>query len=512
MLDSVRFPAPALYVLAALAGCATPARQLPTSEGPPAALLAGDIVVGIHSTDPRVAGEGRIVRYRRVEDEAGHRIEGRTLLTADGVPRDVRLAADGAWLAAAVERDGDLRTSLWRVRPDGRPDPAWDSPAGCAAPAFDPESRFLLVACPAVGRQPAWLLRLSLPALQPLALVGERDRIAPVVGVEGDVYWVEEDASGHAVVRRPDSGGSYVTHRLVDPVESIHPRLDGSHTVTLRVPSGGLELADLLPGGSVRLRSLPASLGVGSPEKLTANPEGDLLAIRCARGDCAIVEATADGEPHAPLSVSGRPTSIAYVPSLRHRVTRPEDLATAPASVFRHANANEVGVLGVRIGMSLETAFSHLEQAGLHPWWSAPPGPRSRPRSIGIGRGAGSWCVEYLADERGTVAAMDLRDCAAPYLSPEVRPLLDGRNLGPRPLVTVQRFLGPGVSMEVGDGAGSPGETRHQPLRRTTLQFDAPERGYHYVSETESIEAAPWMGRAWLRLQEPGKRQAILRP
>jgi hypothetical protein len=59
---------------------------------------------------------------------------------------------------------------------------------------------------------------------------------------------------------------------------------------------------------------------------------------------------------------------------------------------------------------------------------------------------------------------------------------------------------------------GGPGEARSHPVRRTTLQYDAPERGYQYRSETEVLDSRSsrlWDGRVWLRLQEPGKRQAV---
>jgi len=107
---------------------------------------------------------------------------------------------------------------------------------------------------------------------------------------------------------------------------------------------------------------------------------------------------------------------------------------------------------------------------------------------------------------------VDMRECAVSYVSPALRPLLDRKNLVDGAMTIARQYLGPGVSMEVGDGVGSPGESRSHPVRKTTLQYDAPERGYHYRSETEVLESRSrrlWDGKVWLRLQPPGKRQAV---
>lgn len=469
------------------------------------------MILGIETLDSRRSGDSRIVRYRRFYDEGGLRIEARTLLSADGIPLSVQTTGDGHWLAATLQRAGAVSTTLWRLREDGRPDPAWESPEGCRQPAFDPEARFLVLACPPEGRQPAWLLRVGLPDLELLALVGERPRGAPSVGVEGHLYWVERSGSTSVVMRRTETGTPYATHELFDVVESLHPREDGVVVATVRTANGGLELIELLPSGAVEPRSLPAELGVGSPTRLLSNAQGDLLAIRCLRGDCAVVEAPVEGEGLPALTVSGRPVALSSVPIVAALRARPEDLATAPERVLATHLSSDVAVLGVGLGMRLDEAWAVLEGAGLNPWWESAPGSRARPRAIGLGRAAGSWCVEYQADDRGLITAVDMRDCAAPYLSPALRPLLDRSYLVEGALGIAQRYLGPGVSMEVGDGVGGPGEARSHPVRRTTLQYDAPERGYQYRSETEVLESRSrrlWDGRVWLRLAEPGKRQA----
>ncbi len=95
-----------LLVLADGSGCATfpTARRGASVASDGAALLGGDVVLGIESLDARRA-DSRIVRYRRSLSDGEVRVEARTLLTADGVPRAVQATADGRWLAATLEHD-----------------------------------------------------------------------------------------------------------------------------------------------------------------------------------------------------------------------------------------------------------------------------------------------------------------------------------------------------------------------------------------------------------------------
>jgi len=505
-----------LLLMAALAltGCAAlGAARLSSSSADTPVLRGGDVLVGLESVDPRRGVESRVVRYRHALGDDGARVEARTLLSADGVPIHVAATADGRWLATTLHRAGAVSTTLWRLR-EGRADPAWESPPGCRQPSFDPEARFVVLACPP-DRQPAWLLTVSLPDLQMLALVGETPRGAPAVGVEGDLYWIERDRARTRVLRRAGDSLPFVTHEIPDEVEALHPREDGVLVATVRTPHGGLELLELHPSGDVTPLPLPLSLGAGTVSRLVSNPQGDLVAVRCPRGDCAVVDAPqGGGEALPPLTVSGTPRSLALVPHGTTLRPRPEDLATAPERVLSTHLSSDVAVLGVGLGMSLEEGFAVLDGSGLDPWWQATPGPRGTPTAIGIGRAAGSWCIEYQADERGIIEAVDMRDCAAPYVSPALEPLLDTRRLVEGAEQIVRRYLGPGVSMAVGEGVGAPGEARHHPVRRTTLQYDAPERGYVYRSETEVLQSRPgkaWDGRVFLRLQEPGKRQ-VARP
>ena len=502
-----------LIAILGLAGCASlgPSRLAGATSVGGAVLRGGDLLLGVESLDPRKGTESRIVRYRRTYEDDTLKVEARTLLFADGVPLSVETTADGHWLAATLDRGGAISTTLWRLREDGRPDPAWQSPEGCQEPSFDPGARFMVMACPPRDRQPAWLLRVGLPDLRMLALVGERPRGAPTVGVEGDLYWVERTDGTSIVMRRAGEGAPYPTHRLSEIIESLHPRDDGVVSAAVRNAQSGLELLDLEPSGAVKPHLLPPEMGVASPQRLLSNTRGDLVAIRCVRGDCAVVESLVEGEARPPMTISGRPVALSLVPSVAAPRSRPEDLATAPQRVLTTHLSSDVSLLGVGLGMSLEVAWAVLEEADLGPWWETAPGSRERPRAIGLGRAAGSWCVEFQADERGVIAAIDMRDCAAHYVSPALRPLLDRRHLVDGALTIVQRYLGPGISMEVGDGGTGPGASRSHPVRRTTLQYDAPERGYQYRSETEVLESSSrrlWDGRVWLRLQEPGKRQA----
>ncbi|MCO4773271.1 MAG: hypothetical protein KDA24_24770, partial [Deltaproteobacteria bacterium] len=483
---------PAVVLLAALlwvAGCATTGGSRGTPLSDDVLLRGGDIVLGIETLDSRRSADSRIVRYRRIYSSDGPRVEARTLLSADGVPLSVQVTGDGRWLAATLERGGELGTTLWRLREDGLPDPAWESPPGCREPSFDPQARFLVVACPPQGRQPAWLMTVGLPDLKRLALVGEWPRGAPVVGVEGDLYWVERRGSSTLVMRRAGDSSPYAVHELVDVVETLHPRNDGVLVAAVRDARGGLETLELQPSGVIEAMPLPPQLGLGSPTRLLSNARGDLLAIRCLRGDCAVVEARVDGHSMPAMTVSGRPVALSMVRHTQSVHPRPEDLATAPDTVLATHLSSDVSVLGVGLGMRLDEAWRVLEGAGLHPWWETPAGSRARPRAIGIGRAAGSWCIEFQADERGLVSAVDMRDCAAPYVSSALQPLLDRKHLLEGAYGIAQHYLGPGVSVEVGDSAGGPGESRSHPVRRTTLQYSAPERGYAYHSETEVLES-----------------------
>lgn len=502
-----------LVALLGLTGCAGlgPFRAAGPSAPDGVALRGGDLLLGIETLDARKGTESQIVRYRRTYEDGVLRVEARTLLSADGVPLSVAATADGHWLASTLEHSGAVATTLWRLREDGRPDPAWESPEGCRDPSFDPEARFMVLACPPRGRQPAWLLRVGLPDLEMLALVGERPRGAPTVGVEGDLYWVERTGGTSIVMRRADAGTPYATHKLLEVVESLHPRADGVLSAAVWGADGGLELLDLQPSGAVKPHLLPPRLGVGAPTRLLSNTRGDLLAVRCVRGDCAVVESPVEGEGMPTMTVSGRPVSLSAVPFVSVLRSRPEDLATASQRVFITHLSSDVSLLGVGLGMRLQEAWAVLEEAGLDPWWETAPGSHNRPRAIGLGRAAGSWCVEFKADERSVIAGIEMRDCGAHYVSPALRPLLDRRHLVDVALALVQRYLGPGTSMEVGDGGSGPGGARSHPIRRTTLQYEAPQRGYQYRSETEVLESRSrrlWDGRVWLRLQEPGKRQA----
>lgn len=509
---------PALLVAALLAGCVGPSRALRKEAQVRLALAPGDVLVGLVGGDRRREDGLRIVRFRRtVDDEGAFRVDVRPLVRTDGSVAQIAATGDGAWIAATIVLwDEQRRVDLFRLRPDGAADRVWQSPPGCDAPTFEPGADWLGLACPAEGRQPAWILRLELPTLKTLALVGERDRTAPAAGTEGDLYWVEAGATRSVVHRRPDRGEPFPTHDLAGRVLALHPQTSGALVAVVDGQRGADDVVELLPSGEVRQHRLPHTI---SASDLSAphvvSPFGDWTVARCGRGPCSVLEASVVRGPEAPLSLGSLPTAVGRVPRQSRSAPRPEDLATAPPTVLATHVASDVAVLGVELGMPLTEAFAVLERSGRHPWWDAATGPRGRPRGVGVGRTAGSWCVEFEADDRGLVAGVDIRDCAASYLSPALRPLLDRQSFMTGALQVARRYLGPGVSLEVGDGDGKPGELREHPVRRTRLQYDAPERGYSFQSETEILDARDeqfWDGWVWLRLEAPGNRRAARRP
>jgi len=478
----------------------------------------GDVLVGLLGGDQRREDGLRVVRLRRtrLEDGSSH-VAVRPLVRTEGAVSEIAATGDGAWMAVTVVLWDDQRqVDLYRLRPGGDPELAWRAPPGCSGPTFEPGAAWLALACPEEGRQPAWILRVDLPDLRALALVGERSRTAPAAGSEGDLYWVEAGASHSIVYRRPHRGEPFATHDVQGRVVALHPQAPGPRIATVRGMHGPDEPLELLRSGETRALRLPEAIqstDLASPH--VVSPFGEWTAVRCGRGPCSIVEGSPLHGPEAPLSLASVPTAVARVPRMTRSAPRPEDLATAPATVLATHLASDVAVLGVELGMPLTEAFAVLERSGRHPWWDAVTGPRGRPRGVGVGRTPGAWCIEFEADDRGLVAGVDIRDCAGAYLSPAIRPLLDRQSFVDGALSVARRYLGPGVSVEVGDGDGQPGETRSHPVRRTRLQYDAPDRGYSFQSETEILDAREsqlWDGWVWLRLEAPGRRQTAQRP
>ena len=513
-------PLPALLIVALLGGCAgTLGSRSPSRVAQTRTVVApGDVLVGLVGTDRRREDGLRVARLRRtIDDDGTSHVAVRPLMRTEGAVAEVVATGDAAWIAVTlVLWDDARRVDLFRLRPGGEPERVWQSPLGCTTPTFHPGAAWLAMACPPEGRQPAWLLRVALPDLRVLALVGERPRTAPSAGTEGDLYWVEATATRSVVFRRPARSDPFATHAIVGRVSALHPQLSGSLVALVDGARGPDEAVELLPSGEVRPYRLPDQLraaDLAGPHAVS--PFGEWTAVRCARGPCSIVESSVLGGPDASLSLGDLPTAVGRVPRLHRASPRPEDLATAPSTVLASHLASEVSVLGVELGMPLTEAFAVLERGDRQPWWDSVAGPRARPRGIGIGRAEGSWCIEFEADDRGVVVGVEIRDCAASYLSPAIRPLWDREGLADDAAGVARRFLGPGVSVEVGDGDGKPGEIREHPLRRTRLLYDAPERGYRFQSQTETLEARAgqlWDGWVWLRLEAPGRRQTARRP
>lgn len=497
-----------LLPLVVLIGCAGAQRQGP--DLPPradaAALRPGDLLVGMEGT----ARDGHPVLRVRIEGE--QRVTALVLL-ALGAPAEVlRGSADGSWLAVASGAPSRVR--LYRLDASGADEPVWTSPTHCTSPAFSHDASSLTLACGSRGRQPASLLALHLPGLDALSLVGEWGRTAPAVSSGGDLHWIEQDHAAWSIVRRSDDGVPFLTHELADRPSVLWPQDDGSVLTEVAVLGGRREFRRLMPSGAVRNEVAPnrGLQPTADASPVYAAPDGGWLYARCDRGPCSLVHVRRDGRTTAPLNLGGPPTALSQVPVLA-AAPPGEDLGTAPASVLARHTAAEVGVLGVSLGVALETAFSRLDRAGFHPYWMEAASGRDRPAGIGVGWAAGGHCIEYHADDRGFIAAIDLQGCAAPYVSPRLRPLLDGAALAEGGVSLARAYLGPGVSATVGDGdradVGSPA------IRRSAVTYEAPERGYHYEATSEVLGTARGRlleGRVRLRLQAPTRKQAVALP
>jgi hypothetical protein len=193
------------------------------------------------------------------------------------------------------------------------------------------------------------------------------------------------------------------------------------------------------------------------------------------------------------------------VPRFGRAVRHVEDLATAPAGVFTTHDASFVSVLGVELGMPLEAAWATLERGGRFPQWiGAEPG--QDPSGIGVGAVRGGHCVEFLRDDAGIVETIELQGCARSYLSPALQPLLDREAMAEGALPLIRRFLGPGVSAQVGDPLEPPSEGDGLAIEGTTVRFDASERGYSFEARTEILHtsrARLMNGRLRFRLRLP---------
>lgn len=493
-----------LIPLVILIGCVGPQRRGP--ELPPrsdgTALKAGDLLVGLEGSQR----DGHPVLRVRMEGE--QRVTAQVLLSLESPASGLRGSADGTWLAVAAGEPVKVR--LYRLGSAGLDEPVWHSPAGCSSPTFAPDARALTLACVARGRTPASLLTLRLPSLQALSLVGEWGRHAPAAGRSGDLHWAERDPSGWNVVRRSADGIPFGTHELPDEPVALWPQDDGSLLAEVSVPGGQREFRRLLPSGSVRHEGLPTRgiRGAIGGHAVHAAPDGAWLYARCDRGPCSLVHVRSDGRASAPLNLGGPPTALAQLPPPPTERTA-EDLATAPASVLVDRSAADVGVLGVRLGAALETAFSRLDRAGFHPYWMDPAPGRERPAGIGVGWAAGGHCIEYHADERGDVSAIDLQGCAAPYLSSRLRPLLDGAALAAGGVSLARTYLGPGVAATVGQA----GDAATPSIRRSAVTYEAPERGYLYEATSEVLGTRRGRlleGRVRLRLQAPTRKTAAV--
>ena len=370
----------------------------------------------------------------------------------------------------------------------------------------------MLMSCPSVGRQPSSILTVALPSLEPLQLVGETHRLAPVVGIDGDIYWVEDRDRHSVVMRRPGKRLPFITHDLSESVRRLWPQADGSLVAELDRSGRSRSFARLSASGVARVEAPPVELGTSVDREATVHvgERGVWATSECERGLCSLRWVSGEDEPLT-LNLGSPASAVTEVAWWNSSLGHPEDLATAPASVLASHPATRVAVLGVSLGMSLQDAFAVLDKTGRHPYWIESRTQRSKPRGVGVGWTSKGHCIEYLSDERGVVTAVDLKGCSASYVSPALRPLLDRSALASGGGDLARRFLGPGVVVTVGGGSarGHP-----EPILRTELVYTSAERGYHFEARSEVLPSNGFRvlgGWVWLRLQLPGRRQTAIR-
>ncbi|MBJ95490.1 MAG: hypothetical protein CMP23_13590 [Rickettsiales bacterium] len=514
-----------LVGLAALSlwGCATvpialrvgssQAVQDPSSKG----LERGDVLMAVQRGPGHSSHDLIRIRSSRVDDEPQVLVQelGRVAAAVGALA----VSVDARWLAVEQRRaeDEQVTVRLGSFDPGG----AWrglaEGPAGCHSPVFGMQNRRLYLVCEPQGRQPAAILEWDLLDGSQLMLVGEHPRTLVAAGSEGDLYWVEERGAETVVLRRPQDQLPFVTHRLFGRVRALWPQQDGSLVAEYGVPGARGQLARLLSSGLVRDEPGPQAqlmmAEAGAPAYLS--PEGRWLISSCAFEPCGLLDfSTAGGEPTS-LHLLGVPTALTMVSNWAGAVQHTEDLATAPASVLSSHSAAEVSVLGVSLKMPLERAFSELDRGGRHPYWISAKGPRGRPGGIGVGWTTAGYCISFLSDERGLVSVIDLRGCAAEYLSVQLQPLLRREQLSLGAVELASSFLGPGVAVSVGSGSSQAAEPK---LQRTRIQYHAPDRGYEFEAEIEMMlpegdsvfRTRLLGGEVRLRLKSPGRPQAAI--
>lgn len=500
----------AAFLAVALTGCAaTPNSSIAgLQELPDVALRGGDLVIALAD---RLDAPPAIVRYRGEADEAlGLRVHGRVLVE-DLRATDVAGSASGRWLAARTAgRDLETTVVVWDLHRARLPlhlsDSVWTSPVGCAAPRFHPSDAVLALDCPALERKPghitpAHLVLVRLPELVPVGLVGERDRIAPALGVDGDLYWIENRGGVSTVVRRGDDDQAFVVHESTSPMTELWPQYDGSIVAAVVAPGGDRELRRFEASGASSRVPTPRDMGriLGPGQPLAVAADGEFVFASCTPQPCTVSREGPSGVGSAPLPLTGTPLALASVPRFGVAAPHVEDLATAPATVFTTHDASNVSVLGIELGMPLEAAFATLDRGRRFPQWLAFGG------GIGVGAVRSGHCVEFLGDA-GLVDSIELSGCARSYLSPALQPLLNREAMADGALPLIRRFLGAGVSAQVGDPAV---QSADPAIEGTTVRFTVVERGYSFEARTEILKtsrARLMNGRLRLRLQLPDRR------
>jgi hypothetical protein len=464
------------FLLMCVASCA--ARREPAEAAAP--IRGGDVLVATGGSRPE------LVRYRLGEDGIVHTAR---LARLDAPIHAIAASPDGRWLAWQRQT-----TELRPVRASVG-DPVWTSPPGCVGPRFDAGSARLVLGCPGMLGSPPGVLLLDLSTLTPRLLVGELARQAPAWDVGGQLRFAE---GGDFLTRRTDTGATFVTHRLVGSPRELWPQLDGSVIAALGLPGGPAELVRLLPGGAAvpeRWASPADPAWIDGPADF--DPIGRSAVVRC---DAACRVEVQDGERRVDLGISEPIAAIARVSPLQRAIRHGEDLATAPPDVLRTHSAAELSVLGVALSDPLDLAWSTLDRAGRRPWWRTDGG--ARVTGIGVGPAGDSHCIVFDGDERRRIAAIVLSTCAAPWLSPPLRPLWDSAQVEEAGLSLAELYFGPGVAVTVGDGA------RGDVLQELSWESDARGIRYSVTSSTPGGDSRLREAEVSLRLEAPGRKAA----
>ena len=461
-------------------------------------LRPGDLLVATErpGLGPRVA----ISRYR-VGGGPDTRVQTEEILLLPGSAAGLSVSSDGRLLAIERVVGVGHHVALYILH-EKAPELIWQSPEGCGGPAVAPAGRVVAVACPGGTREPASILRYDVQDRSSLRLVGEWPRSLPVWDGGGTLHWIEESPTSVTLLRH-DHGGAFPIHVLQDPVAGLWPQIDGSWLAELRVPGTRREFTRMLRAGHSRPESVLVAQWppLEDSDPVIVGRSGEVVLAHCGRSASQVLRAYR-GEDLPPISLPGEPQAAAIVPGWPSPPK--DDLATAGPSVLRRAQAADLEILGVALGMSLEQAWSELDRGTRHPYWM-PPRVGRRPSGIGVGAASGGWCVEYDADEHGLIEQITARSCASAWLSPALEPLFELPATPGAVLALARRWLGPGVAAWIEPDRLASHPAGRPVIRRVHVEWNVAERGLALEVSAELIEGVrrPLGGDVALRLSIP---------